>query len=159
MLHFYVIYQVIQVCALFGWYSYGVYQLASNSLLFISYLLLEALLVYVILYFELSSFTLKSNISGDGSVQIIGVDPNGKELFRFRIDEQAMQNQKLLAGSNRQKDGVHVSYRTTNNAESNQINKTKSSDKLCLTKVSSDDFSDDESVSRSDNRQHQTDND
>ena len=101
MLHFYVIYQVIQVCALFGWYSYGVYQLASNSLLFISYLLLEALLVYVILYFELSSFTLKSNISGDGSVQIIGVDPNGKELFRFRIDEQAMQNQKLLAGSNR----------------------------------------------------------
>ena len=84
---------------MFHEYTYGPYEVVTDTLLYTSYFLIEIILVYVLIYFELSSFTLKSNVPGDGSLQIMGIDPNGKELFRFSIDKRAQQNQKHLSGS------------------------------------------------------------
>ena len=42
----------------------------------------------------------------------MGIDPNGKELFRFALSEETMQNLKYMEGSNRRCDGVHISYKT-----------------------------------------------
>ena len=90
MFYSYVFYQIMQVACLFGWYTFGTYELITEAVLFTFYFYLEALLVYVLIYFQLSSFTLKSNVTGDSSVQIMAIDPNGKELFRFALSEEAM---------------------------------------------------------------------
>ena len=99
MLYAQIYYMAIQCMTLFRWYTYGPYEVVVDTLLYTSYFLIEIILVYVLIYFELSSFTLRSNVPGDGSLQIMGIDPNGRELFRFSIDKRAQQNSKHLSGS------------------------------------------------------------
>ena len=64
-----------------------------------------------------------------------------------------------MEGSNRRCDGVHISYKTatTQHDSGQRINRSKD-DLMKYTKVSSDDFSDEDSMSKIDNNHQHTDN-
>ena len=64
-----------------------------------------------------------------------------------------------MEGSSRRYDGVHISYKTatTQHDSGQRINMTKD-DLVKYTKVSSDDFSDEDSLSKIDNNHQHTDN-
>ena len=75
---------------MFKWYSFGMYKMVNDSILFAFYLLVEALFVYILINFELSNFTLKSNVPGDGSIEIIGIGIHDNVLFKFKINEEKL---------------------------------------------------------------------
>ena len=76
---------------MFGNYTFGMYAMVKDSILYAFYLLVEALFVYILINFELSNITLKSNVPGDGSVEIIGVNIRDNVLFKFKINEEKLQ--------------------------------------------------------------------
>ena len=46
--------------------------------------------VYILIKFELIDFNLYTACNDDLSVSIIGLNLNGKELFKFKIDKDTM---------------------------------------------------------------------
>ena len=50
--------------------------------------------VYILMTFELTDFKLMSVCNYDNTVSLIGVNINGKELFKFKLDENIMRGHK-----------------------------------------------------------------
>ena len=85
------------------------YKMVINCSLYTFYLLIEMLFVYVLLTFELSNFTLRTNVPGNGQIEIIGVGVHNPVLFKFTIDEDRLDSSVLLPGLARQEKALKKS--------------------------------------------------
>ena len=56
--------------------------------------------MYILAKFEITDYTLRTAVCGR-SVDILGISMNEQVLFKFRIDQEKLQNQHLLAGMKR----------------------------------------------------------
>ena len=53
--------------------------------------------MFILIKYELTDFVLRTVVLGNGRVEIVGIDRNENELFKFRIDKELLaQHDKLL---------------------------------------------------------------
>ena len=76
--------------------GYGPYTLATEVAYYTLFFIVMAAIIYILVTFELTDFSLCTVCNEDSTVSIIGVDLNGKELFKFIIDEKVLSNQYKL---------------------------------------------------------------
>ena len=97
----------------------------------------------VVLYFKMitnfiTKFKLQTKVNKDESIDIVGIDKNGIEIFKFRLDVE--QHHKLLGIMQSSTAVAH--RRTTTKKPSNDVDKAKVGYEEVMDDYSANDFSD-----------------
>ena len=76
--------------------DYGPYTCVTDITYYTLFFIVMAAITYILVTSELTDFSLCTVCNGDSTVSIIGVDLNGKELFKFIMDEKMLSSQDKL---------------------------------------------------------------
>ena len=82
---------------LFNSGTYGTYEKTIQTIIYITSWFVEIFYMFILMKYELTDFVLRTVVLGNGQVEIVGIDRNENELFKFSVDKELLaQHDKLL---------------------------------------------------------------
>ena len=79
--------------------TYSTYSKVVQTVIYITSWFVELFYVFILIRYELTDFVLRTVVQGNGQVEIVGIDRNENELFKFSIDKELLEKHDKLLGN------------------------------------------------------------